>query len=111
MISSHVLDLALGKPARGVRVTLEVFEFGAEWRVLGTAVTNEDGRAGALGDATTLGGRTCRLSFDTHTYFEQTGQRAFFPRVDVTFVVAHGEGRYHVPVLLSPFGYSTYRGS
>jgi len=111
VISSHVLDLALGKPARGVPVTLEVFEFGTEWRPLGTAITNDDGRVAALADASTLGGRTCRLSFDTHAYFEQTGQRAFFPRIDITFVVSHGEPRYHVPVLLSPFGYSTYRGS
>jgi 5-hydroxyisourate hydrolase len=111
MISTHVLDLTLGKPGRGIHVTLELLESGNAWRTLGTAVTNDDGRTGALADATTLGGRTCRLSFDTRAYFEQTGQRAFFPRIDVTFVVGPGETRYHVPVLLSPFGYSTYRGS
>lgn len=111
MISTHVLDLTLGKPGSGIRVTLELLESGNEWRTLGAAVTNDDGRTGALADAAALGGRTCRLSFDTRAYFERTGQPCFFPRIDVTFVVSPGEARYHVPVLLSPFGYSTYRGS
>jgi 5-hydroxyisourate hydrolase len=111
MISSHVLDTALGVPARGVAVQLDVLEADGTWRRVGGGTTNDDGRAGGLGPTSDLAGRTCRLSFDTAAYFAASGRAAFFPRVDVVFVVAADATRYHLPLLLSPYGYSTYRGS
>jgi 5-hydroxyisourate hydrolase len=109
MISSHVLDTALGAPARSLEIRLELLEADGTWRPLASARTNEDGRVAQLADASALSGRTCRLTFETGTYFHDTGRPAFFPRVDVTFLVS--DARYHIPLLLSPFGYSTYRGS
>ena len=111
MISSHVLDLALGAPARGLTLHLDVLEAGGAWRRLATATTDDDGRAPGLADAATLGERTCRLSFETAAYFGAAGRPAFFPRVEVVFSLAKDGGNYHVPLLLSPFGYSVYRGS
>jgi 5-hydroxyisourate hydrolase len=111
VISSHVLDTALGCPARDLTVHLDVLGAGEAWQRLATAVTNQDGRASDLADATALCERTCRLSFETAAYFAATARPAFFPRVDVLFVPARGVLRYHIPLLLSPFSYSAYRGS
>jgi 5-hydroxyisourate hydrolase len=111
MISSHVLDTSLGVPARGVAVHLDVLEPEGTWRRIGTACTNDDGRASALGQAGELGGRTCRLSFDIGPYFAASQRPVFFPRVEVIFVVAGNTTRLHLPLLLSPYGYSVYRGS
>ena len=122
MISTHVLDTALGVPAAGVRVRLErVSEGGAE--EIGRASTDSDGRISEIGPRQLPSG-TYRLIFGTGEYFEglnatpgagpdpqrQPGT-AFFPEVTVTFTVADPARHYHVPLLLSPFGYSTYRGS
>ena len=103
-VTTHVLDTAAGTPARGVPVTLE----GADG-VLASAVTDADGRVGELGPERLPAG-TYRLRFDTAAYARTGGAEAFFPEVVVTFAVA-GDGHHHVPLLLSPFGYSTYRGS
>ncbi len=111
MISSHVLDTALGMPARGLAAELSLLQADGSWRAIADARTNEDGRLLDLADAAVLGGHTCRLAFDTGSYFEASGRPVFFPRVEIIFNVAHGQARYHVPLLLSPFGYSTYRGS
>jgi 5-hydroxyisourate hydrolase len=110
MISTHVLDVALGRPASGLALRLEVLETNATWTMLRSTVTDIDGRSAALAEAVALAGRTCRLGFDTRAYFAATGRPCFFPWVEVVFVVDGGE-RHHVPLLLSPFGYSTYRGS
>ena len=110
MISTHVLDVALGRPAAGIAIRLDVLEMDGTWKMLTRAVTNEDGRAGALAQAGELAGRTCRLGFDTRTYFESGARPVSFPSVEIVFVI-DGAERYHVPLLLSPFGYSTYRGS
>jgi 5-hydroxyisourate hydrolase len=108
-ITTHVLDTARGRPAAGVLVSLErALESG--WRPLGRATTDADGRAGGLLSARPDNGRY-RLTFDTGTYFRGLGEAGFYPEVTVTFVVEGGEDHYHVPLLLSPFGYSTYRGS
>ena len=105
-LSTHVLDTALGCPAGGVPVALS----DADGRPLGTGTTDEDGRVGRLGpDPLEPGGYTLR--FDTAAYFAASGRTTFYPEVAVTFIVAGGGEHYHVPVLLSPFGYSTYRGS
>jgi 5-hydroxyisourate hydrolase len=111
MISSHVLDTALGVPARGLAVHLDVLEAPGDWRRLASTRTNDDGRAGALADAGELRERTCRLTFETGEYFAATERPTFFPRVEVIFAVAADATRYHIPLLLSPYGYSAYRGS
>jgi 5-hydroxyisourate hydrolase len=114
VITTHVLDTALGRPAVGVPVRLEhITESG--WTELGRASTDSDGRAAQLGTAP-IGPGTYRLVFDTGAYAStlQDGEKrdaAFFPEVVVTFSVRDLARDYHVPLLLSPFGYSTYRGS
>ena len=107
-ITTHVLDTALGRPAMGVPVALEQLVEGT-WTPLAIAGTDADGRATDLG-ADTLDTGRYRLTFDTATYFASTGQIGFFPEVTLTILVA-GTEHYHVPLLLSPFALSTYRGS
>ena len=116
-VTTHVLDTALGRPAAGVPVRLERLPPPPEPpqppelpEVLAEASTDGDGRIGSFGpDALEAG--TYRLAFDTGAYFAASGQKGFFPRVEVVFELVDTAQHYHVPVLLSPFGYSTYRGS
>lgn len=112
-ISTHVLDTSIGKPAAGIRVTLERLS-GREGATesLGAGVTDEDGRLrNLLAPDVRLEEGTYRLRFDVDAYFTRDGREAFYPEVIVVFRVGRGDGHYHVPVLLSPFGYSTYRGT
>jgi len=111
MISTHVLDTSSGCPAQGVAVTLEVLGASGSWLRVATYETDADGRVRELGSATELAGKTCRLRFETGAYFAARGAPVFFPYVEVAFVIDPERDRYHVPLLLSPFGYSTYRGS
>jgi 5-hydroxyisourate hydrolase len=104
-ISTHVLDTARGRPAAGVPVVLER-AVGDGWDGVGHGETDADGRVRELAPAVVAG--RYRLTFDTAAYL---GEDGFYPRVAVEFRVAEGEDRYHVPLLLSPYGYSTYRGS
>ena len=104
-ISTHVLDTALGRPAAGVSVVLEQ----AGGQPVAESATDDDGRVGRLGSEDLPAGGY-RLRFDTAAYFVATGQVGFFPEVAIAFWVESGQ-RYHVPLLLSPFAYSTYRGS
>jgi 5-hydroxyisourate hydrolase len=112
-ITSHVLDTALGQPARNLRARLqrlELIEGAQHWTTLAEALTDEDGRIKRfLPDGPVKTG-TYRLCFDTRTYLEASGRPVFYPQVDIVFAVDGGEEHYHVPLLLSPFGYSTYRG-
>ncbi len=110
-ITTHVLDTAEGRPAAGVPVKLEMQE-SAGWKSLGQGRTDADGRLRDLlpADALLQPGQY-RITFDTATYFHQGGIRGFFPEVEVRFQVDEEGGHYHVPLLLSPFGYSTYRGN
>jgi len=105
-ISAHVLDALAGTPARGVAVQLAAD--GGE--SLGTAVTDADGRVNDLGPDR-LDPGTYRVTFTTGEYFAGRGQETFYPHVTVTFTVVAGERHYHVPLLLSPYSYTTYRGS
>lgn len=108
-ITTHVLDTATGRPAAGVPVRLELVSDGSS-TVLARATTDDDGRASELGpDQAEVG--TYRLVFDTAAYSSATGQSCFFPEVAITFALAEPAQHYHVPLLLSPFAYSTYRGS
>ncbi len=102
-LSTHVLDAVTGRPAAGVAVTLE--HGGA---VVATARTDDDGRVRDLGPLAT---GTHRLTFDTGGWFAATGQQTFYPEVTVAFGVDDPDAHHHVPLLLSPFAYSTYRGS
>ena len=103
-ISTHVLDTALGRPASGVRVTL----LNAQGAAIGSAVTDSEGRARDF--AGTLLAGSYRLRFDVAAYFRESERESFFDDVVVS-VRIDGTGHYHVPLLLSPFGYTTYRGS
>jgi 5-hydroxyisourate hydrolase len=104
-ISTHVLDAVSGKPAAGVSVTL----LDAGHATLTSAHTDADGRIAALGAELSLG--VYRLTFDTATYFAAQGVSAFYPEVTITFEITDAAAKYHVPLLLSPYAYSTYRGS
>ena len=105
-VSTHVLDTGLGVPARGVPVRLS--RVTDQPVVIESGTTDDDGRIAVLG--TDLGAGTYQLWFDVAAYAEASGQDIFFPEVTVTFTVAD-ERHYHVPLLLSPFAFSTYRGS
>lgn len=105
-LSTHVLDTSRGVPASGVPVTL-VTDDGRE---LGSATTDDDGRVGTLGPDV-LDPGDYRLRFDTAAYFAATGATGFYPDVTISFTVADADQHYHVPLLLNPYGYSTYRGS
>jgi 5-hydroxyisourate hydrolase len=111
-LSTHVLDTAVGRPAAGVAVRLEVADDVGAWRELRRASTNEDGRvAPLLPDGVPLAATTYRLTFETAAYFTARGATCFYPHVAVVFTVRDAAQHHHVPLLLSPFGYSTYRGS
>ena len=108
-VTTHVLDTSLGRPAAGVPVRLEHLAGGVPSPVA-EASTDGDGRVRELGPDGLQPG-TYRVVFDTGAYFARSGQRTFYPEVTVSFVVDHADGHYHVPLVLSPFAYSTYRGS
>jgi 5-hydroxyisourate hydrolase len=109
-ISTHVLDTSLGRPASGVPVTLERFQDDqAGFQQIGGGTTNDDGRVACLVDQLQPG--RYRLTFATASYFAARRIQGFYPRVDIVFDVTAADEHYHVPLLLSPFGFSTYRGS
>jgi 5-hydroxyisourate hydrolase len=110
-LTTHVLDTALGKPAGGLAVALAVLEPDGSWKLVAERRTGADGRISDLLAAGALEARTYRLRFDTQSYFGGSGRPAFYPHVDVVFAITAPSEHYHVPLLLSPFGYSTYRGS
>jgi 5-hydroxyisourate hydrolase len=112
MITTHVLDLARGVPAAGVAVTLEVIRPDGEWIAIGRGATDASGRLGSLTNGWTMIAGTYRLTFDVGGYQRDRGNDApFLPYVQIAFDVRAPEQHHHVPLLLSPFGYSTYRGS
>jgi len=108
-LSTHVLDTARGRPAAGVGVAVQARD-GDGWRDLGGGVTDADGRVpGLLAGPLTAG--IHRLVFATGEWFQAQGVAGFYPEVTVVFHVEDPGAHHHVPLLLSPFGYSTYRGS
>jgi 5-hydroxyisourate hydrolase len=104
-LSTHVLDTSVGRAAKGVAVVLE--QAGVP---IGEGVTDEDGRIGSIGPDR-LGAGDYMLRFDTGSYFADAGRDCFYPEVVVVFTIADPDQHYHVPVLLNPFGYGTYRGT
>lgn len=109
-ITTHILDTSKGRPAAGISVFL-FQQTGEEWKQLALAHTNSDGRIPTLlAEDIILEPDTYKLRFETKEYFEKQGIQSFYPFVEITFMVT-GPEHYHVPLLLNPFGYSTYRGS
>lgn len=109
-ISTHVLDVARGRPAAALPVTIEKKE-GASFTRLNSGKTDADGRVKDLVPSGELTEGTYRITFDTESYFSSIGVEGFYPEAAVVFVVRDANAHYHVPLLLSPYGYSTYRGS
>jgi 5-hydroxyisourate hydrolase len=110
MITTHILDVAHGRPARAVPVTLALHDAGG-WRPIGSGETDGDGRLKTLTPPGPVTPGTYRLTFDTAAYFATHEIAGFFPVVEIQFIVRDGDAHHHVPLLLSPFGFSTYRGS
>lgn len=109
-ITTHVLDVSRGRPARGIAVVLE--RVGSpQSTMLARATTDADGRVKAFSPAPPLQPGTYRLTFEVGPYFAAASIEAFYPRVVVEFEVRDAAQHHHVPLLLSPYGYSTYRGS
>ena len=109
-ITTHVLDTATGRPAMGVPATLELQSGVDAWAEVGRGATDVDGRIRDLVQGPLRTG-VYRLTFDTGSYFNAQGVRGFYPQVAIRFEVRDPSQHHHVPLLLSPFGYSTYRGS
>jgi len=122
-ITCHVLDSSTGKPAQDIQVLLLLgtvsepsFTTGNSWIEIGTSTTNADGRcldliADAPGARDALRPGTYQIVFKTKEYFEKTGRKSFYPFVQITFSIENPSEHYHVPLLISPFSYTTYRGS
>ena len=111
-ITTHVLDTSIGRPAANVPVTLSREDDEQRWEVLAERSTDTDGRIADLLAPGSLRPGTYRLRFATGSYFASTGREDFFyPWAEIVFTVHDSRQHYHVPLLLNPFGYSTYRGS
>ena len=110
MITTHVLDTAAGRPGSGIAIELERIDHDV-WKLVGGGITDDDGRLRTLTPAGPVATGTYRIRFQTGLYFTARGQAGFFPVVEIQFTVHDGAQHYHVPLLLSPFGFSTYRGS
>lgn len=111
-ISTHVLDMVLGNPARDVPVRLEKQNSSNDWRLMTSARTDQAGRcAQLLPDGQPLSAGVYRLIFNTSSYYAKQKIDALYPSVEVTFQARDGESNFHIPLLLSPNGYTTYRGS
>lgn len=111
-ITTHVLDQASGIPARGVAVRLERLTSDGAVTAVAKETTDDDGRVGSLvPEGMKVSSGRYRLTFDTAAYWHARGQPSFFPVVTIEFEIADQTTHLHVPLLMSPFGYSTYRGS
>lgn len=123
-ISTHILDISVGRPAAGVPVVLAAADAAGGWSVRTRAVTDADGRAWLAGDTAGSGSSEragdaarsaeageYRITFEVADYLAAGGNDVFYPRVEVHFSLSRPGEHHHVPLLLSPFGYSTYRGS
>lgn len=110
-ITTHVLDVSLGRPAANVSVILEAQLPSGAWTETGRGVTNSDGRVEDLAAGKKLSTGNYRLGFETGAYFARREIASLYPQVTIAFAVNEVNGHYHIPLLLSPFGYSTYRGS
>jgi 5-hydroxyisourate hydrolase len=111
-ISTHILDIVQGKPASDVPVRLEMKLMAGDWRLLNSARSDLNGRCPQLlPEGEDLSAAVYRLIFDTGSYYASQRVDALYPIVEVTFQARDGESHFHIPLLLSPNGYTTYRGS
>ncbi|KAK3100398.1 hypothetical protein FSP39_019281 [Pinctada imbricata] len=114
-LTTHVLDTARGMPAGNMDMELSMLDKGGNWQVVETSSTNPDGRGGFMSSTGPVAGKwtnaTYKLRFETDRYFSSIGTKGFYPYVEVVFRIEDPTQHYHVPLLLSPYGYSTYRGS
>jgi 5-hydroxyisourate hydrolase len=110
MITTHVLDTSIGRPGAAIAVELERVE-GGVWHLVGGGITDNDGRLRTLTPEGPVQPGTYRIRFQTGPYFAARQTDGFFPLVEIQFTVVDGAQHYHVPLLLSPYGFSTYRGS
>ena len=110
-ITTHVLDISRGRPAVGIEVALQI-RSGHDWKELGKGLTDANGRCTTLmAENGQIEPGTYRLLFNVGIYYQTQRTEAFFGEIPVVFEVLRSEAQYHVPLLISPFGYSTYRGS
>jgi 5-hydroxyisourate hydrolase len=110
-ITTHILDTSLGKPAANVPVRLERPDSGYQWEIIASGITNADGRVpNLLPNDEPLKPGTYRLVFEIEDYFVDNARVSFYPFIPIVFDVTD-DSHYHVPLLLNPFGYATYRGS
>lgn len=111
-ITTHVLDISVGRAASAVPVTLESRSAGGSWTLVKSGQTNSDGR---IEDLMERGSRAAagiyRLTFDIQAYYSGVGQKTFYPEASIVFEITQPAEHHHVPLLLSPFGFSTYRGT
>ena len=111
-ITTHVLDTATGKPAANLEIVLELQTAANRWQELARGKTNADGRiSDLLAPGYVLAPGVFRMTFDTQGYFKAQGKDGFYPYADVVFEIRDTSSHYHIPLLLSPYGYSTYRGN
>ena len=113
MITTHVLDTAAGRPGRGIAIELERAgpDGSGAWERVGAGATDDDGRLRTLTPAGPVPPGTYRIRFQTGAYFAAHGVAGFFPVVEIQFAITDGAQHYHVPLLLSPYGVTSYRGS
>ena len=111
-ITTHILDVSIGRPAANVWVSLDRQSAAGKWETIGTQTTDNDGRARGLAPAgETMSAGPYRLVFEVGPYFRNNQVESFYEEIAIAFNVKDASQHYHVPLLLSPFGYSTYRGS
>lgn len=111
-ITTHVLDLIKGTPANNIPAVLEKLNDSKSWEAIGNGTTNDDGRIEKLlGEGDTISSGTYRLTFDVTSYFESQQSDSFYSSIPIIFNITNTSRHYHIPLLLSRFGYSTYRGS
>jgi len=110
-VTTHVLDVSLGRPAASVPVLLELQLPAGAWQEEGRGATDADGRLRDLAGEKVLAPGVYRLTFDTGAYFAAHKIAGLYPQVSIVFEIRDAQEHYHIPLLLSPFGYSTYRGS
>ncbi len=110
-ITTHVLDTSRGRPAAGIGAKLERLAGADTWQAIGEGNTNSDGRITSLMPPGSLAAGRYRIVFAVAEYFQSIGMSSFYPQITIEFQIDSPQEHYHVPLLLSPFGYSTYRGS
>ncbi|KAK7070267.1 hypothetical protein SK128_014632 [Halocaridina rubra] len=109
-LTCHILDTSSGRPAGNMKISLHKL-IGSSWQEVVKKITNHDGRAGQFLTQEEFTNGTYKMFFDTADYFKQHNTKGFYPYVEIVFEIENPSEHYHIPLLLSPYGYTTYRGS